>query len=134
MFGMPCYLANSEIAEVGYRGVNVAAAATQQMRVIVGQLLLMVKSFPARLSGLPVGALWYNHGRKYTSLKSTLKSTGGDYPCVNILGHDVCLYLVSPLLHIYIRSEYCVYEGRVQGVSTRAVSQREQLLRQGRMR
>ena len=45
MFGMPCYLANSDIAEVGYRGDHVDAAATQQMRVIVGQLLLMVKNF-----------------------------------------------------------------------------------------
>ena len=51
MFGMPCYLANSDIAEVGYRGDHVDAAATQQMRVIVGQLLLMVKSFPAGLCG-----------------------------------------------------------------------------------
>jgi hypothetical protein len=99
MFGMPCYLANSEIAEVGYRGDLVDAAATRKMRVVVGQLLLMVKSFPARLCGLPVGALWYNHGKKYTSLKTTLKSTGRDYPCVNIHDHDVCLYLVSLLLH-----------------------------------
>ena len=99
MFGMPCYLANSDIAEVGYRGDDVHAAATQQIRVIVGRLLFMVKSFPARLCGLPVGAMWYNHGKRYTSLKTTLKTGGNDYPCMNILGHDVCLYLVSPLLH-----------------------------------
>ena len=99
MFGIPCYLANSAIAEVGYRGDIVKDAATQQMRVVVGQLLLLVKSYPVRLNGLPIGALWYDHGGKYTSLKTTLKSTGGDYPCISILGNDVCLYLVSPLLH-----------------------------------
>jgi hypothetical protein len=62
MLGMPCYLANSAITEVGYRGDNFRAASTQQMRVVVRKLLLQLKSFPKRLTGLPVGALYYSHG------------------------------------------------------------------------
>ena len=64
MFGIPCYLANSAIAEVGYRGDIVKDAATQQMRVVVGQLLLLVKSYPVKLNGLPIGASWYRQPRR----------------------------------------------------------------------
>jgi len=99
ILGMPCYLANSAVAEVGYRGDSFRAASTQQMRVVVGKLLVLLKSFPKRLKGLPVGALYVSHGNYYTSLKTTLKTGGADYPCVNILDSEVCLYLVSPLLH-----------------------------------
>ena len=43
---------------MGYRGNDFGAAATDPMRVVVGQLLFLLSSFPVHLTGLPVGALW----------------------------------------------------------------------------
>jgi hypothetical protein len=101
ILGFPCYLGNSEHANVVYRGDDFDAASNingLHHRVVIGKLLLLLQSFPVELNGLPVGAQWYKHGKTYTSLKTTLKCSKVAYPQMCIESHDVCLLVINAWL------------------------------------
>ena len=101
ILGFPCYLGNSEHANVVYHGDDFDAASNidgLHPRVVIGKLLLLLQSFPVELNGLPVGAQWYKHGKTYTSLKTTLKFSKVAYPQMCINSHDVCLFVINALL------------------------------------
>ena len=59
-------------------------------------MLLMLKSFPDKLKGMPVGAHLL---RKSTcALRTSLKTSGGAYPIMKIDNTDICLFMISPLV------------------------------------
>jgi hypothetical protein len=101
IFGMPCYTGNSDVSDVVYRGNDFAAAAaateSRRHRVVDGLMLLLLKSFPVELNGMPVGANLANNTT--IPLRTSLKSDGGAYPIMKINNSDICLYLISPLVN-----------------------------------
>ena len=99
IFGMPCYIGNSDVTDVVYRGNDFTAAAanaSRQHRVVDGLMLLILKSFPVELLGMPVGAHLVNNTTM--PLRTSLKS-GGAYPIMIIDRSDICLYLITPLVN-----------------------------------
>ena len=100
IFGMPCYIGNSHVTDVVHRGNDFTAAAetneSRQHRVVDGLMLLILKSFPVELLGMPVGAHLVNNTT--SPLRTSLTSIGGAYPIMYIDGVDICLYLISPLV------------------------------------
>jgi len=59
-------------------------------------MLLILKSFPVELLGMPVGAHLVNN--KTMPLRTSLKS-GGAYPIMVIDNSDICLYVITPLVN-----------------------------------
>jgi hypothetical protein len=100
ILGMPCYLGNSHVSEVVYRGNDFTAAAeateSRQHRVVDGLMLLMLKCFPDKLKGMPVGAHLLHNST--CALRTSLKTIGGAYPIMIIDDTDICLFLISPLV------------------------------------
>ena len=100
IFGMTSYIGNSHVAEVVYRGDDFSAAAqaneSRNHRVVVGQLLLLLQSFPVELDKMPVRASLANN--IISPLKTKLKTIDGAYPIMYIDDSDVFLYLISALV------------------------------------
>ena len=101
ILGMPCYLGNSHVSEVVYRGndFTAAAKATESRKhcVVDGLMLLILKCFPVQLNGMPVGAHLLHNST--SPLRTSLKTTGGAYPIMIIDSTEIFLFLISPLVN-----------------------------------
>ncbi len=93
ILGCSCYTACSDMGRVVYRGNDAVAATNGDWDLIIkSKLLLMMKSYPSVLVGMPMGI------RMTVGFLPCMMKTGGQWAVMLHKGDTFCLLLVAMLL------------------------------------